>query len=92
MSRTPLLIAPTLEQVKRQAAKIGLPEREGHKFWLHYETVGWKVGKLPMKNWLTAIQGWKLRWEERGGVNNLSRGSISADDVGRTLKKWNGEK
>lgn len=30
-------------------------------FYNHYETVGWKVGKNPMKDWKAAIRGWNSR-------------------------------
>ena len=50
-----------------QAGKIGLPDREAEKFSLFYESKGWKVGKSPMKQWKSALAGWKLRWEEKNG-------------------------
>lgn len=65
MSRTPMLIKPSLEEVKLQAAKIGLPPREALKFWNHYETVGWRCGRNPIVSWTHALTGWKLRMEDR---------------------------
>ena len=64
MSRTPLLLPPSLEEVKLQAAKIALPEHEAEKFWNYYESQGWKVGKNRMAVWTNALMGWKLRWQE----------------------------
>lgn len=60
---------PSIEQVLLLAAKTGLPETEGRKFHAHYESNGWKVGKNPMRSVNGAIAGWKLRWQEQGGVN-----------------------
>lgn len=49
----------SLEQVKLQGAKIGLAEIECEKFFDHYESNGWKVGKNPMKKWTSALANWK---------------------------------
>jgi hypothetical protein len=60
-----LLIKPSLEEVQRQAAKIGLPATEAEQFFFYYQSNGWRVGKNPMKCWLSAMAGWKLRWSAR---------------------------
>lgn len=31
------------------------------KFYCHYESNGWKVGKNPMKSWRAAADQWKAR-------------------------------
>ena len=61
---------PTLEEVQFHAVKIGLPEPEALKFWNYYGSQGWKVGKNPMKDWVKAIAGWKVRWETERGTRN----------------------
>lgn len=77
MSRqTEMLLAPTLDEVKAQALKIGLPAMEGEKFFYYYESNGWRVGKVKMRSWTSALSGWKLRWQERRGSpppNNRER-------------------
>ncbi len=56
---------PTLEDVKMEAAKIGLPESEAEGFFDHFESNGWKVGgKAPMKSWQAALKNWKRRVPE----------------------------
>lgn len=60
----------SMEAVKFQAAKIGLPESEAEKFFHHYESKGWKVGKHKMQSMPSAMAGWKLRWEENRNANN----------------------
>jgi len=65
-------VAPTADELKLQAAKIGLPEREAEKFFCYYASNGWRVGKNKMKQWRSAMAGWKLRWEERRGVAAVS--------------------
>jgi hypothetical protein len=50
---------PSLDEVKLQAAKIGLPEAEAEKFVNFYESNGWRVGKNPMRSWPHALTNWK---------------------------------
>lgn len=52
---------PSVESVRLQMAKVGVPESEAEKFMAHYESNGWRVGKNPMKSWSAAITNWKLR-------------------------------
>lgn len=61
---------PTREELNLEAAKIGLPDSEVDKFVNHYASVGWKVGKNPMKSWPHALGGWKARWQERNHANS----------------------
>jgi hypothetical protein len=56
---------PTLEEVKLLAAKSGLPVTEAEKFWGHYESNGWMVGRVPMKSVGAALANWRLNWGER---------------------------
>jgi len=51
---------PTLDELKLQAAKIGLPDNEAEKFFNYYESNGWRVGKNPMRSWSAALTNWKL--------------------------------
>lgn len=68
MSRqTTLLIPPTLEEIKALAKSIDLPEIEAEAFFWHYQSNGWKVGKVAMKCWKSALQGWRIRWQQRSG-------------------------
>lgn len=57
---------PTLEMIKLQCAKIGLPEIEGEKFHAYYESNGWKVGRNKMVSWTNALNHWRLVWLDRG--------------------------
>jgi len=49
---------PTIEEVESYCQ-----ERNNNinpdKFYNHYESVGWKVGKTPMKDWKAAIRTWE---------------------------------
>ena len=61
---------PTLEMLKLQAAKIALPEVEAEKFWNHYESNGWKVGRNPMRSWHAALTNWHTNWRTGTYANN----------------------
>lgn len=65
MASTPLLIKPSMEEVKLHAAKIGLAPNDAEEFFYYYASNGWKVGKNVMKCWRSAMQGWKIRNETR---------------------------
>lgn len=60
---------PTLEEVKLQFSKLGLPMKEAEGFFNYYESNGWKVGKNPMKSWTAAASNWKRHWEEKARPN-----------------------
>lgn len=60
-----MMIPPTLDEVKRQAAKIGLPLREAEKFFYYWQAVDWKRGKVKIKCFKSLMQTWRLNWEDR---------------------------
>lgn len=55
---------PTPEMVTRYAESIGYC-LNGQRFVDHYESVGWKVGRNPMKDWQAVVRTWKQRDEEK---------------------------
>ena len=57
---------PSIEAIKLQAAKIGLPDTEAEKFFSYYESNGWRVGRNPMKSWPDSLTGWKQRQQTYG--------------------------
>ena len=58
---------PTLEEVQAycQERNNGV---DAHKWYNHYEAVGWKVGKNPMKDWKASVRTW-----ERGNTNGNNK-------------------
>ncbi len=75
---------PTIEMVKLQGAKIGLPDSESEKFFDYYQSNGWKVGKNAMKFWVNAMANWKRHWQEYGGTKGQSSRPQSLLDL-RTI-------
>lgn len=54
----------SVDEVKKYFEHLGLngiSQEEAEKFWAYYKSVGWKVGKNPMKDWKSAAVGWKTR-------------------------------
>lgn len=51
---------PTLEEVKKfcEGRENGIDPEE---FINHYEAIGWKIGKNPMKDWRAAVRTWERR-------------------------------
>lgn len=50
--------APSAEEVSEYAREYGHPQFNAAKFVDYYESIGWKVGKNPMKDWKAAVRGW----------------------------------
>lgn len=69
---------PTFEELQLLGAEAGLPDIEVQKFWNHYESNGWKVGKNPMKSLGGSLGNWKIGYEERtrnnGGKSSRNSG------------------
>lgn len=66
---------PSIEELKLQADKLGLPESQWRMFMAYYESNGWKVGKNPMKSWSAALIKWKLTWQQNnnGQATGINR-------------------
>lgn len=58
---------PTIEEVISHGATIELSESECRRFFSHYESNGWRVGKNPMKLWTAAMANWKRNTPEING-------------------------
>ena len=64
-------VKPTVEEIaafcKEKNININV-----NKFFLHYESNGWHVGKTPMKSWKAAVQ----KWAENNYDNNKATGTM----------------
>lgn len=64
---------PTEQECIDYALEVGLPRREGEKFFAHYENVHWRVGRSTkvMSDWKLAMKKtWKNNYLDRGGKLN----------------------
>jgi hypothetical protein len=88
---THLFEAPTIEAVKLQCAKIGLPDTEAQHFLDFYESKGWVVGQTPMKSWAHALSNWKRTFDEKryANRNNSQRPAASVERPDRNVGTHN---
>lgn len=75
-------VKPTADEVTAYCAEKGYTHVDVEAFMAHYEAVGWRVGKNPMKNWRAAVTGWELREKKEGRTARGSEttGSFATDD------------
>ena len=68
-------VKPTVEEIAAfcKEKKININVK---KFFLHYESNGWHVGKSPMKSWKAAVQ----KWAENNYDNNKATGTMWANN------------
>ena len=68
-------VKPTVEEIaafcKEKKININV-----NKFFLHYESNGWHVGKSPMKSWKASVQ----KWAENNYDNNKAAGTMWANN------------
>lgn len=54
---------PLFEEVQNYFIEKKYPALEAEKFYYHYESNGWLVGKTPMQNWQAAAESWMTKTE-----------------------------
>jgi len=68
---------PTKEEVIAYAKEKGLKTDIVDKWFNHYESNGWKVGRNPMRDWKASYRNWNLN--NYGQPNNKSSGNPFKD-------------
>ena len=71
----PLFSPPSVEEVGIYCKDKGYgidPER----FVDYYTSIGWRVGKNPMKDWKAAVRAWNRKESRRGGESEHSEWNI----------------
>lgn len=80
------------EAVSSYMRELGIPDPEGQtQVWFdHYASVGWKVGRNPMRDWRAAVRNWKRRIPEmhtaaaqRSATGFAPSGALTAEEIGR---------
>jgi len=64
-----------IQEVAAYMKEIGMDPCMAATWWHHYEAVGWKIGKNPIKKWRSAVQTWKHKQDgqPKNGKPNLFR-------------------
>ena len=82
---------PTLDEIKAYCKEKGYTRTNPEAFYAHYDSVGWKVGKNPMKKWKSALTGWELRegdrWRSKkpNPATNYKQSEIKKEDWDRMV-------
>ena len=50
-------VKPTIDEIRNYCAEKGY-HIDAEQFWHHYESNGWRVGRVPMKSWKSALVTW----------------------------------
>ena len=72
-------VKPTAEELTAYGASIGYPLNAQY-FLDHYEANGWRVGKVPMRDWKATVRKWKS--------NNLQNGTAAVPVRAAVLPKY----
>ena len=79
-------VVPTVEEVTEYIRQQGY-QVDPARFVNHYASVGWRVGKSPMKSWHHAVAGWHNReTNQQGPPGRGLRGRSIRDDL--TDRGW----
>lgn len=86
--------APTIEEVFDFMIEKGTSEpvarRESEKFWFHYDSKNWMIGKNKMKIWKSAVSGWINRmneYQKPSGQNDNQNLSKTAQKMQKYVRK-----
>ena len=78
-THTHRMTPPTVENVREYIEEHGYHVDADH-FYDYYTSVGWKVGKNPMKDWKAAVRTWERKDGSNFGTSDRKRGRVSADN------------
>jgi len=77
-------IPPTVQEVEAYCRERGNAV-DAQRFVDHYASVGWKVGKNPMKDWRAAVRTWERNDE---GRNNRGSAGYAAAERERPARDY----
>lgn len=76
-----VFVPPTLEEVEAYCRERD-NNIDAEEFFDYYESVGWKVGNKPMKDWKATVRTWERKQKKEGNqTNNIFR-KILEDEYG----------
>lgn len=78
---------PTIEEVRVYCAerKNGV---DVDKWFDHYSSNGWMVGRVPMKDWKAAVRTWERNGFEKGNGNGKSKSTGAVHDTRQNLERY----
>lgn len=89
-TKTSKFVVPTIEEIRAYIQEKGY-NVDAERFFYHYESNGWMIGKNKMKNWKMAVGTWSKNNFDKG-VNNGTRrtntDSKSDEERDRELEEY----
>ncbi|MBP9794121.1 MAG: hypothetical protein KBC56_08995 [Flavobacterium sp.] len=79
---------PTIEEVQ-EYCKLIQSEIDPETFFLHYQTNGWMVGKVKMKDWRSAVKNWTRKETKTIQKEKAVIGRQTQEVVKNNLTGWN---
>jgi hypothetical protein len=79
-------IPPSIEEIKIRMEERNITSFTAEYFYSHYESNGWMVGKVKMKNWDSSLTYWN---SNRNFKNNGEFGKSHRTSGERTDSYWN---
>ena len=72
-----------VKEIEEYMKELDFPDYESmsHKFFDHYERIGWMVGKNKMKDWKASVRYWK------SNQNNDANVVVNSDSLKDTWKE-----
>lgn len=84
-------VPPSLIEIDYYFAEKGVidHQEQAKRFFNHYESNGWMVGKNKMKNWKAAVSGWISRSLEKNALTVSKKPEQEGAFIGKHLdKSW----
>lgn len=81
-------VIPTPDEVREYCREKGYPI-DAERFCAHYDSIGWYVGKSPMKDWKAAVRTWAIKEKNSQGVNTLPQQTGNIIGPNEILKMMN---
>lgn len=72
---------PLLSEAKSYFEQNQWPEKEADKFYNHYESNGWMIGKTPMANWQAAANNWILNSQNFNNDKTNWKNNVTSSGV-----------
>jgi hypothetical protein len=76
-------VSPTLDDVRKYAATIGMTSNDAYAFFNYQQASGWKVGAKPMRDWQAAMRYWHSKPSPAGHTPAPS----GIDDVAHSIQR-----
>lgn len=83
---------PTTEEIRAycQERKNNI---DPEKFFNHYEAIGWKIGKNPMRDWCAAVRTWESNQQDNKSfgmveTNNAYNPDLANQNQMRAVEEW----